>query len=1774
MTKLNRRRVIAGAIAALGLLLMTAPLFLRGSAAPPVPGREAAAPPQAPVSERSPEAPKAPQPEVEPEVAVTRTPEGSIVVGGSTGFRQIYSDFDIALVTPHGSLSLALEDVRIGERSVLPPGNARNPSVSSVGSDGQQEIVYAKGPIVEKYLPQGCAVEQLFVLGRELEPLRGEGPLRLTVSLKSLLATAHVRRAEQKEGMPAEEVIELRNADGAAILTYGGAVAIDAAGRTQPLRYALRDDALVMTLDAAFLASAMFPLTIDPLIGSNIQVAYYSNDHLRADVAFSPVANSYLIVVEDTGGGGNIYCRSISATGVPGVEKWVESGGAQSTLPRVARSQTNQFLVVWQEKQGGIWKIVGQFVTVSGNSPSLSGSKITIEGGVESFAPDVGFCSATSTYLVAYEQGSPDRNILARTVTTGGTVSGVFPISSTPSWEEKPTVSPVFTNPMGIAWVSRASQTAQGDILAASVDVQTRTASPSASVSAVPEDESDPDLGGSDAPACYVVWARQFGGADYDVWTRRVTFPSGGPVFGLANLAVGGNVHTFKPRCEFVDTPTTKRLCIAYAQNPMFPPTMNETNIFVSTFNAAADPPSLMETLPNISTGGAQPKNDDNPSIATKSAAFETLVVWDNEWSPTDRDIFAQRIDIALTPGFDVTPATGLVTGENGASATFTVRLKTPPTADVSFMLSSSNVAEGTVSPLSLTFTAVNWNTPQTVMVSGVNDFMDDGDILYMILTSPASSGDPGYNGLDPADASVTNTDDDTAGISVSAPSGPNTTEFGVSQIFLVVLTSQPTANVSIPLSSSDTTEGTVSVPSLTFTPADWNVRQVVRATGADDAAADGTLGYMIVTGPAGSTDPAYSGYDASDVSLTNLDNDATGITVTPTAGLVTNEGGGTATFTIVLNTIPLADVTLSLSSSNPGEGTLSPSLLTFTPENALTPRVVTVTGLNDSVTDGSIGYTIITSPASSADSQYNNMNPPDVGVTNTDNDFAGITVTPTSGLATNENGTTATFTVVLNTIPTTDVTIPLTVSIPSEIATSSADLTFTPADALVPQTVTLTGYDDMFPDGPAYVTIITDPATSLDPAYSGMDAADVSAINYDNEEPGITVTPTAELVTSEAGDVATFNVVLNTMPAGDVWIPLWVSNPAEGVLSTTMLVFTAADWNIPQPVMVTGLDDVVVDGNTPYFVATDFAWSTDPAYDWWDANDVFVSNTDNDVARIGVTPSSGLVTTEAGATATFSVVLTSAPTTDVRVTLLTSDPTEGTFSPASLTFTSVDWNLPQTVAVTGVDDTVVDRNLPFTIVTLPAETTDVNYSGKNARDAIVTNIDDDVADFVITPNSGLVTTEAGGMATFTVRLASTPSADVTLSLSTSDGTEGMVMPASLTFTPLNWSTVQGVTITGVDDAIADGNVPYFINTAPAVSADPNFNGVNPADVSVTNNDNDNAGVNVSAISGSTTESGGTATFTVVLTTMPSADVTIPISSSNPGEGTASAANLVFTPGNWNIPQTVTVTGVNDALTDGAQAYSIVTGDPTSADPAYDALTAASVADVPASNLDNEPEVSIATPDGSASETGPDVGAFTVTRTGSMAVALTVNFTVGGIATSGADYAPIGTSVIIPMGSPSATITILPINDFLAEPSETVVVTLAAGAYTITSPTNGTVTIADDDFVGVTVSAISGPTSENATSATFSVVLTSQPMADVFIPLFSSNLAEGTLSAASLTFTSGTWSTPQTVTVTGVNDASTDGNVSFSAVTGDPTSSDPAYDALTAAAVADVSVTN
>jgi hypothetical protein len=116
--------------------------------------------------------------------------------------------------------------------------------------------------------------------------------------------------------------------------------------------------------------------------------------------------------------------------------------------------------------------------------------------------------------------------------------------------------------------------------------------------------------------------------------------------------------------------------------------------------------------------------------------------------------------------------------------------------------------------------------------------------------------------------------------------------------------------------------------------------------------------------------------------------------------------------------------------------------------------------------------------------------------------------------------------------------------------------------------------------------------------------------------------------------------------------------------------------------------------------------------------------------------------------------------------------------------------------------------------------------------------------------------------------------------------------------------------------------------------------------------------------------------------------------------------------------------------------------------------------------------VTIKATDPTASESGPSSGLFTVSRTGSTAAPLTVEYKTSGSAVAPDDYVPLTGKVVINAGSAAAAILVTPVGDTIAEESETVIVTLvlptpplptSSAAYQVGQASSATVTIKDND---------------------------------------------------------------------------------------------------------------
>ena len=219
-----------------------------------------------------------------------------------------------------------------------------------------------------------------------------------------------------------------------------------------------------------------------------------------------------------------------------------------------------------------------------------------------------------------------------------------------------------------------------------------------------------------------------------------------------------------------------------------------------------------------------------------------------------------------------------------------------------------------------------------------------------------------------------------------------------------------------------------------------------------------------------------------------------------------------------------------------------------------------------------------------------------------------------------------------------------------------------------------------------------------------------------------------------------------------------------------------------------------------------------------------------------GVTVSkTALAVTEQDTTGNiYTLVLDSQPTASVTVTVGGHSGTDVTPSPAILTFTTNNWNVTHTVTVTAVDD--ADATSDTLTLTHSATSTDRNYDRITIAGVTVTVMDNDTANLLVNTPTLTVVEENSG--TFTVKLATLPSANVTVSVSSSDTRAATVFPASLTFTTTNWNVTQTVTVSAVNDS---DTAPETVTVTLRASGGGYAGKTDSVSVSVTDNDTANS---------------------------------------------------------------------------------------------------------------------------------------------------------------------------------------------------------------------------------------------------------------------------------------------------------------------------------------------
>ena len=527
-----------------------------------------------------------------------------------------------------------------------------------------------------------------------------------------------------------------------------------------------------------------------------------------------------------------------------------------------------------------------------------------------------------------------------------------------------------------------------------------------------------------------VVIAYHAGGTFYVTqWVPLKAPPTAALSLTPPSISENGGVSTVTATLSYPLSQSTALTVTAVALSPAVSGdfTLSSTNTLTLAANATTSTGTVTVTAVDNSVGAA------DKSVVVSATAAGSLGVA----NPSGVTLTLRDDDYGLDVGAVSGPAT-----EGGGQATFTVVLRSQPTAAVTVAVSSLDTDEGTVDPSSLTFAAAAWGTAQTVTVTGVQDPVDDGDVTWQVRLDP-SSGDTRYGGL--SDVDVTTTDDDgppgvtlaldpatldesgtgnvaTVTARLSHPSGAATTVTAVSGVFTVGAgaagvvvaagdtTSTDTATVTAVDDDTDAPDRTATVTATVTNDRAAADSETMAVTGVDDAVDDGTVTWSVRLDPS-SGDATFDGL--VDVVVTTTDDDTAGVEASPSAGLVTTEGGGEATFTVQLKSEPLGTVVLDVASTDTTEGAVdtdaqmngAQSTLTFTTTNWSSAQTVTVTGVDDALTDGDQGYTVTlaVNQALTADATYDGLGTVSVSVVNRDDEGATADVNGDGSISPND---------------------------------------------------------------------------------------------------------------------------------------------------------------------------------------------------------------------------------------------------------------------------------------------------------------------------------------------------------------------------------------------------------------------------------------------------------------------------------------------------------------------------------------------------------------------------------------------------------------------------------------------------------------------------------------------------------------------------------------------------------------------------------------------------
>ena len=766
-----------------------------------------------------------------------------------------------------------------------------------------------------------------------------------------------------------------------------------------------------------------------------------------------------------------------------------------------------------------------------------------------------------------------------------------------------------------------------------------------------------------------------------------------------------------------------------------------------------------------------------------------------------------------------VTISTATLSVEEGASNTYTVKLDTAPSANVTITVGGAS-GEVTVAGSPLTFTPGNFGAAQTITVRAAAD--EDATDDTATLTHTAASSDTDYGAsLNINDVNVTVTDTTpTLQLSTDPAAVTEGTDIRLTVTSDQALTGDLT--VSLTLAARDSSGFTAEDIAGTLGPGNFT------ASFGDSASNTGT-----VTIPT-RTDSAVEGAEAYRITL----NDATGYAIGSdvTADGALNDGTVSAPAAPSGLTASAGNGQVVLSWSDPDDDSITRYEVRYDKtgeRNSAAWSAIPGSGART----GSHAVTGLDNDAEYS-FQLRAVNPSGEGSATdwvTATPVSSSTVALTIADVTAPESGTFTFTVSADAAPASEVTFQYTVTARSgDTASAGADFTAvtattrTLAAGATRTTITVAVSDDERDESDeTFTVILSEPSANATLA----NATATGTISDDDASPVLAAMADRTLAAGQAVDLT----ASATDGDGDSVSYAWTRKAGENTpalpegtaLNQARLRFTI-------PATATGRYTMTVtasdgNGNTDSEEVVIMVGGAAPP----SGEPPVETPVEAPTPVAGVTLSASALTVEEGGSGNYTVVLDTRPTEEVTVTI-GGAAGDVTATPASLTFTSANYSTAQTVTVTAAED---DDAVTDTAVTLTHSASGGGY-GAVSIDAVTVSIsEDDEAGVTLSPSS--LTIEEGGSGNYTVVLDSQPvGGEVTVTPGSADSSVLAVSPTVLTFTASDWSLPQTVTVTGVPDDDTDEET---VRVSHAVSGG-DYGGVVADSVTVTITDTPAAG--------------------------------------------------------------------------------------------------------------------------------------------------------------------------------------------------------------------------------------------------------------------------------------------------------------------------------------------